>query len=63
MLPKADYAGSVSGAKPDKAAVFDYNLGEAAHMLRKEHLNGEVIGKCLSFKKHGKNRGICLCRK
>ena len=37
-LPKADLVGSVSSAKSDKAAVFEYNLGEAG-------------GKCLSFKK------------
>ncbi len=28
MLPKADYVGSVSGAKADKSNVFDYELGE-----------------------------------
>ncbi len=109
MLPEADYVGSVSGAKADKSAVFEYDLGDAgAPVIRKspltmecsvvdiyntpnfesfictiagtyvaeEHLNekgkvdyetlkpvlfefptyqylqtGEVIGKCLSFKK------------
>lgn len=29
MLPEADYVGSVSGAKAEKAAVFAYELGEA----------------------------------
>ena len=29
MLPEADYVGSVSGAKTDKSAVFDYDLGAA----------------------------------
>ncbi len=28
MLPKADYVGSVSGAKVDKTDVFEYHLGE-----------------------------------
>ena len=28
MLPQADYVGCVSGAKVDKSAVFDYQLGE-----------------------------------
>lgn len=28
LLPKADYVGSVSGAKVDKSDVFDYELGE-----------------------------------
>ena len=109
MLPEADYVGSVSGAKVDKSAVFEYEPGEAgAPIIQKapltmecsvvdaystqgfesfictidniyveeEHLNeagkidyhtlkpvlfafptyeylktGEVIGKCLSFKK------------
>ncbi len=109
MLPETDYVGSVSGAKVDKSAVFEYDLGDAgAPIIRKspltmecsvvdtyntpnfesfictiagtyvaeEHLNeigkidydtlkpvlfefptyqylqtGEVIGKCLSFKK------------
>ena len=109
MLPEADYVGSISGAKADKASVFEYDLGDAgAPVIRKspltiecsvvdvynipnfesfictidntyvaeEHLNekgkidydtlkpvlfefptyqylktGEVIGKCLSFKK------------
>lgn len=109
MLQETDYVGSVSGAKVDKSAVFEYELGEAgAPVIKKapltmecsvvdvyntqgfesfictidntyveeEHLNeagkinyhtlkpvlfefptyeylktGEVIGKCLSFKK------------
>lgn len=121
MLPKADYVGSVSGARADKAAVFEYNLGEAGTPMicqspltlecnvvdiydtlnfenfictvdgtyvAEEYLDGEgkvnydtlkpvlfefptyqylrtgeVIGKCLSFKKTWENRGICLCRK
>jgi len=29
LLKKADYVGSVSAAKADKSAVFDYELGEA----------------------------------
>ncbi len=29
MLPEADYAGSVSGAKTDKSGLFEYELGEA----------------------------------
>lgn len=28
ILPKADYVGSVSGAKVDKSEVFEYELGE-----------------------------------
>ncbi len=28
MLPKADYVGSVSGAKVDKSEVFEYEIGE-----------------------------------
>ena len=110
MLPETDYVGSVSGAKADKSAVFEYELGEAgAPIIKKaplamecsvvdvyntqgfesfictidstyveeEHLNeagkinyhtlkpvlfefptyeylktGDVIGKCLSFKKN-----------
>lgn len=109
ILPEADYVGSVSGAKTDKSAVFEYELGESDTPIIKkapltmecsvvdiyntqgfesfictidntyveeEHLNeagkinyqtlkpvlfdfpnyeylktGEVIGKCLSFKK------------
>lgn len=110
MLPETDYVGSVSGAKADKSAVFEYELGEAGTPVIKkapltmecsvvdvyntqgfesfictidntyveeEHLNeagkinyhtlkpvlfefptyeylktGEVIGKCLSFRKN-----------
>lgn len=109
MLPEADYVGSVSGAKADKSAVFEYETGESGTpvicdapltmecsvadvyetpgfesfictidntYVEEEHLNeagkinyqtlkpvlfefptyeylktGEVIGKCLSFKK------------
>lgn len=29
LLPKADYCGTVSGAKKDKADVFEYEMGEA----------------------------------
>lgn len=29
ILPQADYAGSVSGAKIDKSGLFEYDLGEA----------------------------------
>lgn len=29
LLPAADYVGSVSGAKADKSAVFEYELGSA----------------------------------
>lgn len=29
ILPEADFVGSVSGAKTDKSAVFDYEIGEA----------------------------------
>ncbi len=36
MLPKADYAGSVSGAKADKSAVFEYDLGEAGTPIIRE---------------------------
>lgn len=110
MLPETDYVGSVSGAKVDKSAAFEYELGEAGTPVIKkapltmecsvvdvynthgfesfictidntyveeEHLNeagkinyhtlkpvlfefptyeylktGEVIGKCLSFRKN-----------
>ena len=112
MLPEADYVGSVSGAKADKSAVFEYYLGDSGTPIIKkspvtmecsvadvyntpnfesfictvdntyaleEHLNengkidyetlkpvlfefptyqylktGDVIGKCLSFKKEPK---------
>ena len=36
MLPKADYVGSVSGAKADKSAVFEYDLGEAGTPIIRE---------------------------
>ncbi len=113
MLPEADYVGSVSGAKTDKSAVFEYDLGEMGtpiickspltmecsvvdvyntpnfvsfvctvdntyvdekHLNEKGKINydtlkpvlfefptyqylktGEVIGKCLSFKKVSEN--------
>ncbi len=29
ILPQADYAGSVSGAKTDKGSLFEYELGDA----------------------------------
>ncbi len=42
MLPQADYVGSVSGAKADKSAVFDYDLGEAGTpIIRKSPLTLE----------------------
>ncbi len=42
MLPQADYVGSVSGAKVDKSAVFDYDLGEAGTpIIRKSPLTLE----------------------
>lgn len=110
FLPEADYVGSVSGAKEDKASVFEYEMSEtstpiikkapltldctvediyntkgfesficsiAGTYVEEEHLNeagkinyhtlkpvlfefptyeylktGEVMGKCLSFKKN-----------
>lgn len=36
MLPKADYVGSVSGAKVDKSEVFDFELGEQGTPIIKE---------------------------
>lgn len=36
MLPKADYVGSVSGAKADKSGVFAYALGEAGSPVIEE---------------------------
>ena len=42
MLPEADYVGSVSGAKTDKSAVFEYDLGDAgAPVIRKSPLTIE----------------------
>lgn len=42
MLPEADYVGSVSGAKADKSAVFEYDLGEAGTpIIRKSPLTLE----------------------
>ncbi len=39
MLPEADYVGSVSGAKADKSAVFEYDLGETGiPVIRKSPL-------------------------
>ena len=36
MLPQADYVGSVSGSKEDKAEVFSYEQGEAGAPVIKE---------------------------
>lgn len=44
ILPQADYAGSVSGAKADKSDLFEFPTYQYLK-------TGEVIGKCLSFKK------------
>ena len=42
MLPEADYVGSVSGAKTDKSAVFEYDLGGAGSpVIRKSPLTIE----------------------
>ena len=42
MLPEADYVGSISGAKVDKSAVFEYDLGDAgAPLIRKSPLTIE----------------------
>lgn len=42
MLPEADYVGSISGAKADKASVFEYDLGDAgAPVIRKSPLTIE----------------------
>lgn len=42
MLPKVDFVGSVSGAKTDKSAVFEYDLGEAgAPVVRESPLTME----------------------
>lgn len=43
ILPQADYSGSVSGAKSDKSALFEFPTYEYLK-------TGDVIGKCLSFK-------------
>lgn len=36
MLPSVNYAGSVSGAKADKSAVFAYDLGDAGAPIIRE---------------------------
>lgn len=36
ILPEADYVGSISGAKVDKSAVFDYEVGEAGTPIIKK---------------------------
>ncbi len=36
MLPKADYVGSISGAKVDKSEVFEFEVGEAGTPIIKE---------------------------
>lgn len=42
MLPESDYVGSISGAKADKASVFEYDLGDAgALVIRKSPLTIE----------------------
>lgn len=42
MLPKADYVGSVSGAKTEKADVFEYEMGEGgAPMIKNSPLSIE----------------------
>ena len=39
MMPEADYVGSISGAKTDKSAVFEYDLGDAGTpVIRKSPL-------------------------
>jgi flavin reductase (DIM6/NTAB) family NADH-FMN oxidoreductase RutF len=43
LLKKADYVGSVSAAKVDKSAVFDYELGEAGTPVIK---NAPVSMEC-----------------
>ena len=46
MLPEADYVGSVSGAKADKSAVFEYDLGDAgAPVIRKSPLTIECSAR------------------
>ncbi len=42
MLPEADFVGSVSGAKADKSAAFEYDLGDAgAPVIRRSPLTME----------------------
>ncbi len=42
MLPETDYVGSVSGAKADKSAVFEYDFGEnGTPIIRKSPLTIE----------------------
>ncbi len=46
ILPQADYSGSVSGAKSDKSALFEYELGEeGTPIIRKSPLVMECAVK------------------
>ena len=36
ILPQADYAGSVSGAKADKSELFDYEVGDSGTPIIKK---------------------------
>lgn len=59
MLPKADYAGSVSGADTDKSTLFAYHIGEnGAPMIDESPLSMEckVVDK---FKTDGFDNFIC----
>lgn len=59
MLPKADYAGSVSGADTDKSTLFAYHIGEnGAPLIDKSPLSMEckVVDK---FKTDGFDNFIC----
>ena len=59
MLPKADYAGSVSGADTDKSTLFAYHIGEnGAPLIDESPLSMEckVVDK---FKTDGFDNFIC----
>lgn len=59
MLPKADYAGSVSGADTDKSSLFAYHIGEnGAPLIDESPLSMEckVVDK---FKTDGFDNFIC----
>ncbi len=38
LLPKVDYAGTVSGKKVDKSELFDWEKGKRVRLSRQKHL-------------------------
>ncbi len=59
MLPQADYAGSVSGAKEDKSKLFTYEMGEAgAPIIQQAPLTMECTVEDL-YQTHGFESFIC----